>query len=480
MISVAEDAGAAVSVTPSRGTSLLPAVALTIDVVVLTVAMIAAYIGRNTPFFGALRQQHLPEITPIIGISWLILLWGYDLYSRETFEPASDELRRLCEASFISGGLVVVGNYLAHHQLSRAFFMLAYGIGLVGLVLGRLALRTFLHASRSRGHFMKRVVIAGGSDQVDEVAAVFRRESWVGYEVLGALTPTGVGATRGGVRSLGRIDDLVSAVVTSGTDILCIAGGAGVSATALREVMWQLEPYGVQIAVAPTMTDIAADRVRMRPIGGLPLVLMDPARWADSSSGAKRAFDVVVTSLILFAMSPVLAVAAWRIRRFDGGPIMYRQRRIGLGGQPFDCLKFRTMVVGAETMKAALEAEHGSDGMLFKLKDDPRVTKPGAWLRKYSIDELPQLFNVLRGDMSLVGPRPQVDAEVAMYDNGMARRLNVRPGMTGLWQVSGRSDLSYEDARRLDIYYVDNWSLGQDLSILRRTVRAVFAGHGAY
>lgn len=482
LISTTEAPAAAVRVAPSRSTALLPAVALTIDVVVLTAALVGAYIGRGKlPIFQQPNGDHsLALIAAMIGVGWLILLWGCEVYSTESFEPCSDELRRICEATLISGGLVCVANFLAHHLLSRGFFALAYAFGLTGLLLARLALRAFLNSSRRHGRFAKRVVIAGSSDQIDEVAAVFRREAWVGYEVLGALTPTGVGATRGGVPALGRLDGLVAGVVESGADIVCVAGGSGISATALREVMWQLEPYGVQLAVAPAMTDIAADRVRMRPIGGLPLVVMDPARWAESSSGAKRAFDLAVTSLVLFVLSPLLALAAWRIKRFDGGPIMYRQRRIGLGGQPFDCLKFRTMVVDADSMKAALAAAHGSDGMLFKLKDDPRVTAPGRWLRKYSIDELPQLFNVLRGDMSLVGPRPQVDAEVAMYDDGMARRLHVRPGMTGLWQVSGRSDLSYEDARRLDIYYVDNWSLGQDLSILRRTFRAVVASRGAY
>ncbi|HZP15774.1 MAG TPA: sugar transferase [Nocardioides sp.] len=469
-------------VPPSRSTALLPRLAAVLDATILGTAIAFAWVCRNSlaVFDSPNHDSTIPLMAPIIWTSSLVLLWGFDAYGRDAFEAGSDELRRVAGAMLTCGGLTCVANYLAHHQLSRGFFVLAYGMGLSGLVLGRVVLRAFLRAARLRGHFMQRVVIAGGSAQVDEVADVFRREAWTGYEVLGALTPTGVGATRGGVRALGRTDNVVESVTASGADILCVASGSTLSATSVREVMWQLEPHGVQVVVAPVLTDVAADRVRIRPVGGLPLMHLDPARWEASSHGAKRVFDVMVTSMILLALSPLLAVAAWRIKQFDGGPVMYRQRRIGLGGQPFDCLKFRTMVTNADELKAALVTQQGSDGMLFKMKDDPRVTAPGHWLRKYSIDELPQLINVLKGDMSLVGPRPQVQSEVDQYDNGMARRLHVRPGMTGLWQVSGRSDLSFEDARRLDIYYVDNWSMEQDISILRRTVRAVFSGSGAY
>ena len=179
-------------------------------------------------------------------------------------------------------------------------------------------------------------------------------------------------------------------------------------------------------------------------------------------------------------LSPVLIAAAVLVKLHDGGPVLFRQTRTGRHGEQFSCLKFRSMVVDAEAHLARLHAESGHDGGLFKMKEDPRITKPGRWLRRFSIDELPQLFNVVRGEMSLVGPRPPLPLEVASYEADTTRRLRVRPGMTGLWQVSGRSDLSWEEAVRLDLYYVDNWSMVQDASILVRTVRAVFGRSGAY
>ena len=208
---------------------------------------------------------------------------------------------------------------------------------------------------------------------------------------------------------------------------------------------------------------------------------IEPPRWIRASRSGKRLFDIVGAVAILVLLAPtMLAIAAW-VRLHDGGPVLFRQARTGRDGQEFSCLKFRTMVVDAEDRLSAVKRDAGYSGVgLFKAKDDPRITRPGAVLREFSLDELPQLFNVVRGDMSLVGPRPPLPSEVARYEEDALRRLHVRPGLTGLWQVSGRSDLSWEEAVRLDLYYVDNWSTVQDLSILFRTVRAVLSRRGAY
>jgi exopolysaccharide biosynthesis polyprenyl glycosylphosphotransferase len=232
--------------------------------------------------------------------------------------------------------------------------------------------------------------------------------------------------------------------------------------------------------VAPSVTDVSSERVRIRPVGGLPLMHLDAPRSTDASRIGKRLFDVAGSLALIIAFSPIFLFASLRIVLHDRGPVLFRQTRIGRDGEEFTCLKYRTMVTNADELIARMQAETGESALLFKMKDDPRITKPGTWLRRYSIDELPQLFNVLRGDMSLVGPRPQVAREVALYNGPMSRRLRVRPGMTGLWQVSGRSELSIEEAIRLDLYYVDNWSMLQDISILGRTVGAVFGSRGAY
>jgi exopolysaccharide biosynthesis polyprenyl glycosylphosphotransferase len=232
--------------------------------------------------------------------------------------------------------------------------------------------------------------------------------------------------------------------------------------------------------MAPGVTDVSSERIRVRPVAGLPLLHLDRPRHQDALRWAKRTFDLVGSSLLLVLVSPLLAFAAWKIKRFDGGPVLFRQIRVGRDGEFFTCLKLRSMVVDAEQALPELHTVAGYDEGLFKLAQDPRITKPGQWIRRFSVDELPQLVNVLRGDMSLVGPRPPLPSEVDRYTLTQARRLRVRPGMTGLWQVSGRSDLSWTESIRLDLYYVDNWSMIQDVVILVRTVGAVLSSRGAY
>ncbi len=234
------------------------------------------------------------------------------------------------------------------------------------------------------------------------------------------------------------------------------------------------------MVVAPSMSDISTDRLTMRPVGGLPLIHVEGSRWAHASRLGKRTFDIVGSLALILALSPFLIAATITIWMHDRKSVMFRQTRVGRHGRLFDCYKFRTMVPDAEARLAALKAQTGHDDVLFKMADDPRITRPGRLLRRFSIDELPQLFNVLRGEMSLVGPRPPLQTEVEQYVGSTHRRLHVRPGMTGLWQVSGRSDLSWDESVRLDLYYVDNWSMVQDIDILARTVAAVVGSRGAY
>ncbi len=234
------------------------------------------------------------------------------------------------------------------------------------------------------------------------------------------------------------------------------------------------------MVIAPSVTDVSSERISVRPVGGLPLIHLEKPRSEAAVRRAKRTFDIVGSLCLLLLFAPVFLFAAVRIWAHDRGPVFFGQSRVGRDNETFRCWKFRTMVTNAEELLADLHKQHGYEGGLFKIENDPRITGPGKWMRRFSLDELPQLFNVLRGDMSLVGPRPPLHHEVAKYDTDMARRLRVRPGMTGLWQVSGRSDLSWSEAIRLDLYYVDNWSMFQDLTILARTFSAVFGSHGAY
>ncbi len=376
-----------------------------------------------------------------------------------------------------------VACYLAKYELSRGFFLLVFVIAIPSLVLGRLFLRRAVHRARINGALRYRVVIAGSPDHIDEIAGVLRRESWLGYEVVGALTPDteqeGGGETPRGIPIVGNTDEITWSVLASHADVVFFAGGAVGSASELRRIAWALEKQDVQVIVAPSVTEVSGGRVRFRPVGGLPLIHVDPTRATEAARWGKRLFDVVGTLGLIVLFSPIFLIALVRVKLHDGGPVLFRQQRVGKDGELFSCLKFRSMVVDAEAKLAELHAETGYESGLFKLKDDPRITAPGAWLRKYSFDELPQLINVLRGDMSLVGPRPPLPLEVAGYERDANRRLDVRPGLTGLWQVSGRSDLSWEETIRLDLYYVDNWSMLQDLNILVKTLKIVMRPEGA-
>jgi len=269
-------------------------------------------------------------------------------------------------------------------------------------------------------------------------------------------------------------------VKSNAAPAVVFAEGSFESPSNFRRLAWELEQSRVQMILAPTLADVSADRLDFRPIAGLPLVNVARPTAAKSLRWVKRCVDVIGSAFFLLMASHILLAAMIAIKLEDGGPIFFKQRRVGLNGEEFDCLKLRSMCVDAEARLAELQAANEGTGYLFKMKDDPRITRTGKIIRRFSVDELPQLWNVFRGDMSLVGPRPALPKEVAQYDSDTRRRLRVRPGLTGLWQVSGRSRLSAEDSQRLDLYYVDNWSVGQDVSILLRTAKAVVGSDGAY
>jgi len=471
--------------SPSRALRYLPVTALVADLALTSFAALVALWGRQR--LGVFDNptdlsDSLSIVGPLIVTGWILVIGACGGYREDVFGAGTDEYKRVLNATLLTAGLLGVGCYLAKFSLARGYFLLLFVVGLPALLLGRSLLRRAIHQARRQGLLLHRVLIAGTPSHVDEVAAVLRREPWLGYQVDGALVPITAlrEETSAGIPIVGTCEQVTDVVRHTNADVIFFAGGALQSAAQLREIAWDLEQADVQVVVAPSVTDVSAERVRVRPVGGLPLMHIDPPRTTDATHWAKRAFDVLGSAFLILAIGPVfLATAAW-IKVSDRGPVFFGHTRIGRNGREFTCLKFRTMVPNAESLVAQLQQDTGQSALLFKMKDDPRITKPGKLLRRYSIDELPQLFNVLRGDMSLVGPRPQVAREVALYEGPMVRRLRVRPGMTGLWQVSGRNDLTAQEAVRLDLYYVDNWSIVQDLSILSRTFGAVFGSRGAY
>lgn len=467
-----------------RPTDVLPVTAALLDLVVIVLTVLLASAGRDSTliFDESADVIRLSLSGPLIVGGWVMIIALRGGYQGDVFGAGIEEYKRVASASALTAAVVGIGSYLANYPLSRGFYVLAFTIGVILLLWGRWVLRRAIQRARAQGRLRERVLIVGTADHVDEIAAVLARESWLGYDVIGALTPPTDPrtVTPAGSPVLANTSDVAQVVLESAPELVFFAGGGMASASEMRDIIWSLEEARVHVVVAPSVTDVARERIRVRPVAGLPLLHVDKPRTARALRLAKRSFDIVGAASLLILTAPLLLIATVRIRRHDAGPVLFRQRRVGRGGEMFDCLKFRTMAVDAADHHHTLVREQGGPGGMFKLKNDPRVTLPGSWLRRYSIDELPQLWNVLRGEMSLVGPRPPLPNEVETYSPAASRRLRVRPGMTGLWQVSGRSDLSWTETVRLDLYYVDNWSMLQDLSILLKTVRAVLRADGAY
>jgi exopolysaccharide biosynthesis polyprenyl glycosylphosphotransferase len=472
--------------TPSTGRTLraLPLTALALDALLVTATIFVAVFARN--HLGLLSTAEVSRSAALVGgplaLAWLTVIALRGGYDRGVFGAGADEYKTVVGASYLTAAMLGIGCYLLQFELSRGFFVFTFLIGPALLASGRYGLRRALHRARTLGSLTQRTVIVGAADHVDAVASVFDRESWLGYDVLGAITPASdcTVATEGGVRVLGDVHEAAALVRAYGAEVVLVAGGGFENPQAMRELAWDLESDDVQVIMAPGVTDVSSERIRVRPVAGLPLLHVDRPRSQDALRWAKRTFDIIGSALLLTVAAPLMLWTAFQIKRHDGGPVLFRQTRVGSDGSYFTCLKFRSMVVDAERVLVELHEQTGYEEGLFKMQQDPRITQPGRWIRRYSLDELPQLINVLRGDMSLVGPRPPLPSEVDRYTLTQSRRLRVRPGLTGLWQVSGRSDLSWDESVRLDLYYVDNWSMIQDIVILARTVGAVLSSRGAY
>ncbi|GAB3018458.1 polyprenyl glycosylphosphotransferase [Nocardioides flavus (ex Wang et al. 2016)] len=467
-----------------EGIRLLPWLIGAVDLVMIALATVLAIRLRITlPIFSAAGD--VLENTALASVfflgTWLVLLVYSGAYEPHVFGAGTEEFKLVVNASFFTAALVATMAYLMQYPLSRGFFVLYFPLGVIALLVGRLLSRRVIQRLRSAGHFNEKVLLVGTPGYIGEIHTVLARESWLGYDVMGCLVPrdyAGLEVTSAGVPVLGLSEDVRAVVDEVSPDVVFFTAGAVSSSTQLRRLAWDLEDHAhVQIIVAPNVTDVSSERVRIRPVAGLPLMHLGRSRSQLATNDAKRAFDVIGSLTVLALTWPLLVVMMLWIKVHDGGPVLFRQTRVGRQGVEFTCLKLRSMAIDAEDRLTELEAR---DHVLFKSADDPRVTRPGRFIRRFSLDELPQLWNVVRGEMSLVGPRPPLPTEVEQYEDDMLRRLNVMPGMTGLWQVSGRSDLSWEDTVRLDLYYVDNWSMVQDLLILARTVTAVLGSRGAY
>lgn len=448
-------------------------------VVIFTALLVSAQVREMLPF----ATPHAPLewwVAPALVAGWLAMLRIFGADSLRHLRAGATEYKRVLMASFTTAGVVGIASYLLDADFPRGLYVLLFAVGTSGLVAARFARRKLMGAIHRRGALATPILVAGDMGHVDHIAKVLTRERWLGYRVVGAATREPAAQTPGGLSVLGGLNDVVDVIQEQRIESVIFAEGSFSSPAEFRRMAWQLEEHDIQMIVVPTATDISAQRMAIRPLAGLPLVDVDRPQALAAARWIKRTFDLLGSAALLLLAAPIMALTALAIKLEDGGPVIFRQERVGLKGESFKCLKFRSMCVDAEVRLAALAAMNEGAGPLFKLTHDPRITKVGRFIRRFSIDELPQLWNAFRGDMSLVGPRPALPTEVAQYDSDTRRRLDVRPGLTGLWQVSGRSNLSWDDTVRLDLYYVDNWSMTQDLMILARTAQAVVGSAGAY
>jgi exopolysaccharide biosynthesis polyprenyl glycosylphosphotransferase len=422
-----------------------------------------------------------------LSLVWLGLLVLVDSRSRRILGHSAEEYRRIIEATMVFFGVIAFLAVVLELDLARGHLVIALPLGLLGLLVNRRIWRGVAVRKRAEGGYQTSLLVVGSNSAAPEVAAKFVSAREFGYYVVGLCTPQGAAGHPEPVR-VGTVDipvvgsdmAVVDTVKCTGADTVALSATEHLTPMAIRRLIWDLEALGVDLIVTAGLMDVAAERISSQPVAGMALLLVDKPQYDHANSWAKRAFDVCFAAMALIVVSPVLVMAAIAVKASSRGPVLYRAERCGVNGKTFGMLKFRTMVVGADSQQAGLIAASGRDGMYFKIKDDPRVTPVGRLLRKFSIDELPQFINVLKGDMSVVGPRPQERHQIVAHDDLMRRRMLVRPGISGLWQVSGRSDLAPEDATRLDLCYVENWSMAQDLVIIGRTVVVVVCGRGAY
>jgi exopolysaccharide biosynthesis polyprenyl glycosylphosphotransferase len=399
-----------------------------------------------------------------------------------------EEFHRCARAFVALLAAIGFGSYALKAAVPRGVVVVALPLALVLSVGTRYAARKVLHRARSRGRASHKVVLIGDADTVADMSDRLRRDTYAGLRVVGACVPANKMSdartidvlARAKVPVLGDLNRVLQAVSTSGADTVAVTSSHAFGPQRLRELSWQMEQIEADMLVAPGLVEVAGPRLHIRPVTGLPLLHVEKPEFTGGKRVLKGVADRVASITLVILLAPLLAAIWLAVRLTSPGPGFFRQVRVGKDGKEFRMWKFRSMYADAEERLASFASLSDGNGVLFKMKNDPRVTRVGAFLRKWSLDELPQLFNVVNGTMSLVGPRPPLPSEVEKYGLDGLRRLLVRPGLTGLWQVSGRSDLTWEESIRLDLRYVENWSFTTDLLILWKTIWAVAKRSGAY
>ena len=445
------------------------------DVLSIGVAMLLAYWIRFGVGMPRSDFLFLLLVTPVVVVA---VFAAFHLYEAFRYTPA-EEFRRIILA--VTLGLVglMVFSFWFQQELPRRWVGWSLALALLLTLITRRLWHWWTGRQRQVGKLSFATLIVGTNREGLNLLTQMQSRA-IGFTPIGLVSVgDDDGGPSAGVPIVGRVDDLRSLIRDTGAECVFVASSA-VQDEDMTPIAKAVRLSGVEVRITAKLHDVLASRLSVQPLGGITALSLRPVRLTGTQVVAKFTFDILVSGLMLIALSPLLLLTALAVKLTSPGPVLFRQQRVGLRGRPFTMLKFRTMVVGADTMVDDLRAAHGVEDVMFKLREDPRVTKVGKVLRKFSIDELPQLLNVVKGDMSLVGPRPPLPEEVTRYEDWQFDRLEVPPGITGLWQVSGRADLSFDDAVRLDLFYIENWSLAYDLFIIAKTVPVLLSSRGAY
>ncbi len=460
------------------------------DVVVVTLSVALAQIVR----FGAVETTGLLSAVTYTGVSlvlvglWLTFLAIFRTRSARVIGNGAEEYRRIVSATFRLFGVIAIASLLFRVDIARLYLAIALPVGLLALLFSRWIWRKMVTKLRDKGEYKTSVLIVGSRAAAVSMAQSFEKSPASGYAVVGICMP-GYEVPRDGlvhvegaeIPVLGDEHDVLDAIEECGADTVAVTATEHLGHKGIRKMIWDLEKKDVDLVVAPGVVDVAGPRLVMRPVAGFPLIHVEKPQYNGATRFSKTAFDLTFAAFVLVLISPILVAVAIAVKATSRGPVFYKSERMGIDGKPFSMIKFRSMTVDADKQVAnLLNQNEGAGGVLFKMRDDPRVTPVGKVLRRFSLDELPQFVNVLKREMSVVGPRPPLRREVETYNGEVRRRLLVKPGVTGLWQVSGRSDLSWEETVRLDLSYVENWSMVGDLLIIAKTLKAVAGSDGAY
>ena len=483
--SVAPDARDSGTTWARRYRSRLRLTDSTVIIAAVSVAFLARFgvTGVQTSV-GAIQVVDYGIISAVIVIAWLATLAAWHTRDSRVVGVGAAEYKLVINASALTFGLLAIAFLVFQVDIARGYFILALPLGIAGLTLERWLWRKWLLHQRQFGHYLARAIVVGKRDDVEYVVRQISEKTGAAYHVVGVALEGGdiaaVSALDQQVPVVADYDHVPAAAAELAVDTVIVAGNPSGGSQYIRNLGWGLEGTSADLVLSSRLTDVAGPRIHFRPVEGLPLIHVEIPRFEGAKHVMKRTFDAVAAAMGLVVLLPLLLVISLLIKLDSPGPVLFFQERCGRTGKRFHMVKFRSMVQTAEDDLAGLLDKNEASGVLFKIRNDPRITRVGRVLRKYSLDEIPQLWNILVGDMSLVGPRPPLPKEVECYERHVHRRLYIKPGLTGMWQVNGRSNLSWEDSVRLDLYYVENWSLTGDLMIIWRTIKTVLKPEGAY